>query len=56
VMANTWDTQSHEEMAERAVLLAWSRTGGTRLGRACGAILTVVWTSKPPNTKDGGFR
>lgn len=29
VVADTWDTHSREDVAERAVLLARSRTGGT---------------------------
>jgi hypothetical protein len=61
-VADTWDTHSREDMVEWTVLLAWSRTGGTRVyrrgGRAWGAVLMtslVVRASKPPNTLDGGF-
>jgi hypothetical protein len=31
VVADTWDRQSREEVEERAVLLAGSRTSGTRV-------------------------
>jgi hypothetical protein len=28
-MADTWDTHSYEDVADRVMLTTWSRTGGT---------------------------
>lgn len=47
MMADTWDTHSRKDVAERAVLAARSRTDRRHFqdveGRARGAILMVVW-------------
>jgi hypothetical protein len=63
MVADTWDTHSREDVAERTMLSARSRTGGTRVQdvgytHARGAILTAVWwlsLKKPPCATDDGF-
>jgi hypothetical protein len=58
-VADTWDTHSHEDVAEWAVLPAQSRTGGTRvqdMGDARGAIITTVWWLSLKTTQCYGRR
>jgi hypothetical protein len=49
VVADTWDTHSHEDVVERVVghvanaIEDWRDTCPRCGGRACGAILIVVW-------------
>jgi hypothetical protein len=45
MVADTWDTHSHEDVVERVVLPSWSVTGGTHvqdMGDAHATILVVV--------------
>jgi hypothetical protein len=61
MVADTWDTHSRKDMVELTVLLACSRTGGTRVWSwrmSIDVVLMmglVVWASKPPSATDGGF-
>jgi hypothetical protein len=55
-VANTWDTHSREDVTEWTVLLARSRTRGTRVQDVRYAHAVVWWLilEKPPNTTDDG--
>lgn len=62
MMADTWDSHSRKDVAERAVLAVRSRTDRRHFqdveGHARGAILMVVWwliLEKPPYAIHEGF-